>query len=316
MYKSVALLNSPRKGGPLKWSNELEKYIRLDSSYNPKLITSPVRLALFHIHNSFNIVHSAVPITYSLWKKPYLLTVKGDYTIEKSIWHKLYKIAIKKADLVTVPSQYLKDRVPELSEAIVIPNAVDLLRFKQVKLFEREKISFLIVSNFLFPLKSKGVITLINLLKKFNSSNPNINIKLTIVGQGKYISEVKTASKGCNFEIIFTGWDDPCKYYENSDVFLYYSYHDNMPNSVLEAMSVGLPVISNIVGALPEMISNEQDGFLAKDEEEYLKYISIVVNNFNHRKKIGESARNTIESKFDWKQIIKQFIYIYNKISN
>jgi len=315
MKKKVALLNSPRRGGPLKWGKELQKFLNMQPGYSCKLITNPLKLIKYHFISPGDIVHAAVPLFYSIWKNPYILTVKGDYSIEKNLWKNFYNLAIKKADIVTVPSQYLKARISELSNAIVIPNAVDLTNFHQVKLnANTNKIRFLIVSNFWFPLKSKGVVNLLELLNKLKFHYKGHDFEVVVVGSGKYIDQVKSYAKKVNYKTIFTGWSDPRKLFKESDIFLYYSYHDNMPNAVLEAMSAGLPIISNNVGALPEMITNRKDGILVMNDDEYLEQVNNLMGDFNFRKKLGQAARMTIEEKFNWEKLVLNYIDIYNDI--
>src|ERR1035438_2597995 len=53
-----------------------------------------------------------------------------------------------------------------------------------------------------------------------------------------------------------------CEVYAAADVFLLPSLEDNLPNTVLEAMSCGTPVIAHEIGGVPEMVEHDQTGFL------------------------------------------------------
>jgi glycosyltransferase involved in cell wall biosynthesis len=52
---------------------------------------------------------------------------------------------------------------------------------------------------------------------------------------------------------------------EKSDVFINTTHFDNMPVSVIEAMALGLPVVSTSVGGVPFLISHEVNGMLVPD---------------------------------------------------
>src|ERR1035437_1819436 len=53
-----------------------------------------------------------------------------------------------------------------------------------------------------------------------------------------------------------------CEVYAAADLFLLPSLEDNLPNTVLEALSCGTPVIANEIGGVPEIIAHDQTGFL------------------------------------------------------
>jgi glycosyltransferase involved in cell wall biosynthesis len=60
--------------------------------------------------------------------------------------------------------------------------------------------------------------------------------------------------------------DDPARLvlaYNSADAFIVPSRQDNLPNTVLEAMSCGIPVIGFRVGGIPEMVQDTESGLLA-----------------------------------------------------
>ena len=73
------------------------------------------------------------------------------------------------------------------------------------------------------------------------------------------------------------------------------------PVAVMEAMGAGLPVISSIIGATPEMITDGSDGFLVpqKDEEAIAKKIIELARDTKLRARVGSAARITAQKRFD-----------------
>lgn len=285
--------------------------------------SSPVEFQGEHIYKLFDllsspiyqdcdIVHAAVPITYHLWKKPVMLTVKGNYLIENNIWKPFYPKAIDKADIVTTPSQYLKEQVG-FDKAIVIPNAIDINKFTITELKDREDINIITMTKFYFEDKAKGVLTILKILDELPDSLKK-RINYHILGKGRFLESTIKESHKFSVRHSFVGWQDPKKIFSNSDLFLYYSEHDNMPNAVLEAMACGLSVITNPVGAVREMIDNKQDGFIAQNEEEYRSYLLNLLQNFSLRKQIGQQARGKIEKRFNWDVIIWDYIKLYRSL--
>ena len=98
---------------------------------------------------------------------------------------------------------------------------------------------------------------------------------------------------------------------EEFDIFINTTNFDNTPVSVMEAMALGLPVVSTNVGGLPFLIDNKIDGLLVEKENEIVMTSAIksILNNkfpdlvFNARKKVeGFSWQNNRQK---WLEILK-----------
>jgi len=100
--------------------------------------------------------------------------------------------------------------------------------------------------------------------------------------------------------------EDWHKLSENSDIFINTTNIDNTPVSVMEAMALGLPVVSTDVGGLPYLIENNIDGVLVKKDDAKLMCNAInhlLINN-DSAIKISNNARIKAES-FSW-GVVKQ----------
>jgi len=235
-------------------------------------------LLMSPLHQSADVVHAmGIPVTYRVWRKPVVITILADYRMEGNIWRFFFPKAIEKADVVTTTSRFLKKRL-ELEDAIVIPNAVVLENFNPVKHEEKK----------------------------------TIKLECTVVGGGHYLEEMKSEVRK-DVEIDFVGFKrDPRKIMEGSDIFAYYSGHDNFPTVLLEAMACGLPVVTNEVGAVSEVITSGEDGYVAKDDDDYLAHLLNLLEDYKLRRRIGQNARKTVEKKFNWETVINNFVSIYN----
>ena len=93
------------------------------------------------------------------------------------------------------------------------------------------------------------------------------NSTLLIIGSGSFeltnqIERVCNKSKG---RIIFLGSrDNIVDYMQYVDALILTSHHEGLPIVVLEALSLGLPVLSTPVGAMPDIIQDGVNGFLSK----------------------------------------------------
>jgi glycosyltransferase involved in cell wall biosynthesis len=244
------------------------------------------------------------------------LTVHGNFRKEGLRQKFSYPNAIKSADIVTVPSVFLKNEL-NLERARIIPNAVNIDEFNQVTLRrDLDNPKILTVMNFNFWHKAKGIVEIAKILSKL-SREINRPVTYTIAGDGperRKIEQTVKALENDFLKINFTGFDDPKKYFPKTDIFVYCSGFDNMPIAVIEAMAAGLPVISNKVGAISEIITSAVDGFISSDPADYQYNLNHMLEDSNLRQKLGQAARQKVKEKFDWSVILPQWINIYSDL--
>lgn len=77
---------------------------------------------------------------------------------------------------------------------------------------------------------------------------------------------------------------------------------------IIEYMSVGIPVVASAVGMNKEVIQDGDNGFLASNSEEWLKKISLLMDDAGLRIVIGKAGRKTAEEKYSLKVNAPRFI--------
>lgn len=133
--------------------------------------------------------------------------------------------------------------------------------------------------------------------------------ELTMVGPYKSISEAtwqKTLDR-YGLPVTMTGkltkseWIDLSQGYS---IFINTTTVDNMPVSVIEAMALGLPVVSTNVGGLPFLLENEKTGLLvpSNDAEAMAQAVIRLLNSEVLTELVSQNARQAIE-KFDWEVV-------------
>ena len=88
------------------------------------------------------------------------------------------------------------------------------------------------------------------------------------------------------------------------DIFINTTNFDNTPVSVMEAMALGLPVVSTNAGGLPFLITHDTDGLLVPvgDEEAFLLAISRLLDDAATAEKLSRNGRKKVE-RFAWEQV-------------
>lgn len=311
--KQILVITPHIKGGPWQWGDDLVGELNKTEGFEAKHIFSLKEKFLSPFIFSSRIIHTTNPLAFSFLMRPLILTVHGK--IHGSFWKFFYWFGIKRASVVTVPSNFLKNFLG-IKKAVVIPNAINVANFSEVNLTERDYFNILTITKFWFPEKARGLFELaqliFNLAKDFDK-----RINWRIVGYGPLLEDVKKSvallERPKNLSVQWFGYDTPQKYFSDSDIFAYFSYEDNMPIAVMEAMASGLPVVTNKVGAVSEIIESGKDGFIAYDNQDYQNILLKLMNDFNLRKDAGRMARQKIKNKFSWEVILPKWLELYKK---
>lgn len=219
----------------------------------------------------------------------------------------LCELLFRNAYKITAPSAYLMKafEVKYSKNLIYIPNTIEIDKYNFLKR-ECNVPKLLWVRSFSKIYNPKMAIeVLYNLKKDFPNST------LTMVGPDKenLIDDCKKYASELNVEVEFTGKLDKEEWVELSkdyNVFINTTHFDNTPISVIEAMALGLPIVSTNVGGIPFLLTDKENGLLIADcdTDGMTNAIAEIFNNGILREKIATNARNTVES-FDW-NVIKQ----------
>lgn len=106
------------------------------------------------------------------------------------------------------------------------------------------------------------------------------------------------------------------EYLLKAHVMLMPSLLENSPNSIGEAMSVGLPVVAANVGGISSIMSNGKEGYLYKcmDKEALAKRISKIFSDDNLAIRFSENGRKRAERLYDKSQNLGQLLKIYEEV--
>lgn len=102
----------------------------------------------------------------------------------------------------------------------------------------------------------------------------------------------------------------------DSDIYVHVSHIENSPNSVCEAMMIGMPVIASYSGGTSSLLEHEKDGILYQDGDPYV-LAGAIVELFQGKNKAieyGSSARKKAFCRHDKNRILNELISGYNSI--
>lgn len=111
---------------------------------------------------------------------------------------------------------------------------------------------------------AKGVFELLDAYQILKARNPAYT--LTIAGDGPDLDALREYAKKLALpDVVFTGFvsgEAKVNCYRRGSVFCFLSYTEGMPNAVLEALAMGLPVVSSNAGALADILRDGANGFI------------------------------------------------------
>ena len=131
------------------------------------------------------------------------------------------------------------------------------------------------------------------------------------IGVGPEEQKLKEQAKqmGAQECIDFLGYraDIPAQLAE-MDIYVQPSLFEGLPNSVLEAMAMGLPVVATHVGGTPELVQEGITGFLVppKEPEAIAEKLMILLENQELRREMGRAGRKHIERYFTVEKMVEK----------
>lgn len=101
--------------------------------------------------------------------------------------------------------------------------------------------------------------------------------------------------------------------YNAADIFVLPSLEDNLPNTVMESLSCGIPVVAFNTGGIPEMIDHGSNGFLAaqRSANELAEGISKIIRNEAPYQSLSDNARRKVLDNFTNDRVSRKYIEVY-----
>ncbi|MBB3223804.1 glycosyltransferase family 4 protein [Pseudoduganella umbonata] len=178
--------------------------------------------------------------------------------------HRWIAPSLERADAVIVPSGFLEAVFGKYGLATqVVPNIVNLDRFSSAAEAQSGAGLRLLVARNLEPIYDNA--SALRALALVRERHPDATLVVAGSGPQREQLERLAAELGITQAVTFTGRVDNAAMaalYQNTDVMLNPSLVDNMPNSVLESLACGVPVVSTNVGGVPYLVEDGRTALL------------------------------------------------------
>lgn len=339
----------PSKANPTRGTFVKKSFDFLNKRKEVKLITltpssSKLILALKYLKFYFQIIrankegsilfihyanHPLIPFRFFTIKAKMIVNAHGGDILPQntinSLLAKFTRPVLKRAELLIVPSLFLKSKVeqviPEIdaNRILISPSGgVDTSKFIPRK---KEKSADFTVGFISRLVEGKGWRLFLNAFE----SLPVSKKRAVIIGTGpdydkvqNYIDELSLTKK---VELVGgVKHDELPEYYQEMDVFVFPTkFEESLGLVAIEALSCAIPVIASSLGAIPEYISDGHNGYLFKPGSDFQLSDKLkMFYNLSIDSKIQMSENARIEAlKFDAEIVSQKYLnYVENYISN
>jgi len=162
----------------------------------------------------------------------------------------------------------------------------------------------------------KGVDTLIDALPPVLARHPRLRVAIVGDGPERESLRARAKARAVAHAVRFLGASaDPIGMLRGADVFVFPSSADSFPYAILEAMSVGRPIISTNVGGIPEAIVHEQSGLLVPpgDPRAITRVLLELLGDPSLRARVGDAACERVRQRFSRTAMIDGIAGVYEQ---
>ncbi|MBU1044174.1 MAG: glycosyltransferase family 4 protein [Candidatus Omnitrophica bacterium] len=153
----------------------------------------------------------------------------------------------------------------------------------------------------------------IMIAKKFSK------VHFVLVGEGSLRESLEANIAGQNLSkrFTFTGWqDDPLSYMQAMDMLVLASLNEAVGLVLIEAQSMGVPVIATKVGGVPEIVKDGKSGILVEpgSPAELVAAMEKLISNSTQRREMGKYAKKNISEKYSVNAFINNISQTYEQL--
>ncbi|GAB4201867.1 MAG: N-acetyl-alpha-D-glucosaminyl L-malate synthase BshA [Bacteroidia bacterium] len=311
----------------------LFEYQPYESALTSKIVDVALYESLDILHVHYAIPHASAAymakqiLLSKKIKLPYITTLHGtDITLvgKDPSFEPVIRFSLNNSDAITSVSKALKKETLNAfkidNNVEVIYNFIDFEKMQNIKrnakccISDKSKDEKILmhISNF------RKVKRIDDIIKIFSIVRKKIKSRLVLVGDGPEKPYIERIVRNFNLQkdVIFTGRiAEPSEILASADLFLLPSETESFGLSALEAMAMGIPVISSNSGGITEVNINGKTGYTCNVGDVQTmakKSIELLTN----PQKYSEFSRHAIEQakKFDVKNILVKYMNLYEKV--
>jgi len=285
------------------------------------------RVAIWHGHDYKSNVLGL--LVRRFWPMRLVTTVHGwvKHTRRTPLYYKLDELSLPRYESVICVSEDLQARcracrVPA-ERCVLIENGIDTEQFtRRVPRAQAKKSLGVPPDRALLGAvgrlsQEKGFDLLIRAARQLVDSGRDLGLILVGEGDDRPRLEALTAELGMGDRVRLTGYSpDPRPIYEAMDVFVLSSLREGLPNVLLEAMALEVPVLATHIAGVPRLIEDGSNGLLIPpgSVDALVQGIARLLADGDLRARLSRAGRSTIETRYSFAERMQKIGALYDAL--
>jgi glycosyltransferase involved in cell wall biosynthesis len=249
------------------------------------------------------------------WPMRLVTTVHGwvRHTRRTPLYYGIDRVCLPRYEVVICVSDDLQQRCIECGvcprRCVLIENAVDTQTFSRRLSVVEAKARLglppgrLVIGAVGRLSAEKGFDILIRAVAQLLKGG--LDVELLIAGDGDEAPKLQTLSAelGLGDRVQLLGyWPDARGLYQALDVFALSSYREGLPNVLLEAMAIRVPVVATSIAGIPRLIHDGENGLLVEpgNLKGLTEALSRLLQDSDLRRRLAQAGRKTVEVRYSF----------------
>lgn len=251
-----------------------------------------------------------------------------DENVEKtiannSVFKRMFLLAFSKADGFFLLGSTFKDKLFNLGirneNVFYLPTVADDSNLLEPVISKSELKTLIFISRFV-PLK--GIDIVLDAFHYLQENCRQVEFELIMAGDGPELNRaIRKAEELKLKNVTFTGHVEGLQkhyYYSKADFLFFPSHSEGLPCVIMEAMLYGLVIVTRPIGAIPDWVKHNVNGWLSVSlkPEVFAEGIISLAKNPGKMSQIKETNQATAKEKFTPQKVKEEFQHAFNRVLN
>jgi glycosyltransferase involved in cell wall biosynthesis len=263
------------------------------------------------------------------WPMRLVTTVHGwvKHTRRTPLYYRIDRFCLPRYERVICVSKDLEEECLKLpvpaERCVLIENGIDLAEYSRTRtIVEARQMLGIPTGRFVIGAigrlsAEKGFDLLIRAVDRL--ARAGLDLELLIAGEGDEEPRLRALASelGCGERVRLLGFQASVKeLYQAFDVFVLSSLREGLPNVLLEAMALEVPVLATRIAGVPRLIDDGSNGLLIEpgSVDELTRSLERLLRDGEVRRRLAQAGRETIAARYSFPARMQKIQVLYDEL--